>query len=129
MLEYLIQLPYETMGQNMLGYLELVDITQFEKASASHKWRQHLQSILPYCPPILMHRYMINCEAFNWFNKRRCCVKHATIPVESLCERLVQHYIFNDIEICLNFTISLQHVEPLRNPYINRGISHVKILQ
>ena len=128
MLEYLMQLPCETMGKNMLGYLELVDIIQLEKASASHKWRQLLQSILPYCPPIIMHRYMIKCEMFNWFNKRRCCVKHATIPVESLCgKRLVQHYIFNDIEICLNFTILLQHVEPLRNPYINRGISHVKI--
>ena len=45
---------------------------------------------------------MINCEAINWFNKRRCCFKHATIPVESLRgDRLVQHYIFDDIEICL----------------------------
>ena len=34
MLEYLIQLPYETMGQNMLGYLELIDIIQFEKAAS-----------------------------------------------------------------------------------------------
>ena len=127
MLEYLIQLPYETMGQNMLGYLELVDIIQFESATASHKWQQLLQTIFPYCPPIIMHRYTINCEAINWFNKRRCRIQHATIAVESLCGVDFQHYIFNDIEICLNFTISLQHVEPLRNPYINRGISHVKI--
>ena len=121
MLEYLIQLPYETMGQNMLGYLELVDIIQLEKALASHKWRHLLQSIIPYCPPIIMHRYQINCEAIKWFNKRRCRIQHATIAVESLCGVHFQHYIFDKIDLCLNFAISLQHLEPLRNPCIIHG--------
>ena len=37
MLEYLCQLPYETLGQKMLGFLELIDIIQWENAAASHE--------------------------------------------------------------------------------------------
>ena len=58
MLEYLIQLPCEVLGHNMLGYLELIDIIQLERAASSHKWQPLLTSILPYCPSIvLFHKF------------------------------------------------------------------------
>ena len=49
MLEYLIQLPYDFLGQSMLGFLDLIDIIQFENASTSHESQQLLKAILPYC--------------------------------------------------------------------------------
>ena len=52
MLEYLIQFPSETLGYNVLGFLDMIDIIQLENASASKK--AILKTILPYCPPILL---------------------------------------------------------------------------
>lgn len=89
MLEYLIQLPYEVLGQNMLVYLELIDIIQFESAAASHESQQLLKSILLYCPPIVvtpLDTFHFNSECSKWFHKRRCHVKLAQISVNSLCQ-------------------------------------------
>ena len=47
MLEYLIQLPYDYLGQSMLGFLDLIDIIQFENASTSHESQQLLKALLP----------------------------------------------------------------------------------
>ena len=54
MLEYLTQLPCETLGYNILRFLELIDIIQFENAAASRKSQQFLRAIFPYCPPIVV---------------------------------------------------------------------------
>ena len=125
--EYLIQLPCEVFGHNMLGFLELIDIILFEKAAASHESQQLLKSILPYSPPFAVKHFRWKREAMNWFIKRRCRVQHVTIDVESMCGVNFQHYIFDKIDLCLNFAISLQHLEPLRNPCIIHGVTHVKI--
>ena len=38
MLEYLIHLPYNLLGHSILGFLELIDLIQYENAAASHKY-------------------------------------------------------------------------------------------
>ena len=53
MLEYLIHLPYDLLGHNILRFLEFIDIIQYEKAAASHESQQLLRKILPYYPPII----------------------------------------------------------------------------
>ena len=72
MLEYLIQLPYEVVGHNMLGFLELIDIIQFEKAAASNKSQQLFRAVLPYCPPIRVSSsegFVMSRDALNWLIK------------------------------------------------------------
>ena len=75
MLEYLLLLPSELLGQHMLGYLELIDIIQFENAALSHQSQQLLRSILPYCPPIkfdeILNNIMFDLKSINWFNNRQ----------------------------------------------------------
>ena len=127
MLEYLIQLPCEVFGRNMLGFLELVDIIQFEKAAVCHESQQLLKSILPYSPPIVVNRFKWKLEAINWFNKRRCRVQHATIYIESLFGVDFQNYIFDDIELQISYIKSLQYIEPLQNSYISDRVTSVKI--
>ena len=52
MLEYLIQLPCDVLAHSLFGFLEMIDIIEFEKAGASHESQQLLRAILPHCPPI-----------------------------------------------------------------------------
>lgn len=54
MLEYLIHLPYETMGQNVLVFLDLIDIVQLENATFSHKSQQLFKAI-----PSLLSTYFV----------------------------------------------------------------------
>ena len=54
MIEYIIQLPCEVMGQRIMGFLDLNDIMQFEKAAASQKCQSLLRAVFPYCPPIVV---------------------------------------------------------------------------
>ena len=54
MLEYLVLLPCDVLGHSVFGFLELIDIIQWENAGASHKSQQLLRAILPYCPPTVV---------------------------------------------------------------------------
>ena len=116
MLDCLIQLPSETLGHNILGFLEMIDIIQLENAAASSMSQQLLKTILPYCPPILLDSEMwfeFNRQAVIWCNKRRLRVQHANIPVESLCEVSVQHDVFGNIELYLESKATCEDIEPL----------------
>ena len=53
MLKYLLKIPIDVLGHNLLGFLNLIDILQWENASASRTSQQFLRAILPYCPPII----------------------------------------------------------------------------
>ena len=128
MLEYLIQLPYEVLGHKMLIYLELIDIIQFEKAAASQESQQLLQSILLYCPPIvvaLSDTFHFNSECSKWFHKRRCHVKLAQISVKSLCHLDFEHSVLNNIELLINSTLSLDDITLLNS--ITLRITHLRI--
>ena len=127
MLKYLIQLPCEMFGHNMLGFLELIDIIQFEKAAVSYISQQLLKSILPYSPPIVEKGFKWKQEAVNWINKRRCRVKYAVFHVESLCGVDIQHNIFDNVELHISYKKSLQYIEPLKNSYISERVSNVTI--
>ena len=131
MLEYLIHLSYDSLGQNVLGYLELSDIIQFEIAAASHGSQQLIKDIVSYCPPITLsdsfNEVKSKNDAFKWFNKRGICIQHATILVDTLCEVNFQYYIFDSIELCLNLTMTLDDIELLKNPYIIQRVTSIKI--
>ena len=103
MLEYLIQLPSEVFGHNMLGFLELIDIIQFEKAAASDQSQQLIREILPYCPPIVVKsddRFELHKRSIEWFNKRRCHVEFVRINIELICEVDFEHSVLDNIELC-----------------------------
>ena len=76
MLEYLIQLPWDFLGQYMLGFLEMIDIIQLENAAASHGSQKLLRAILPYCPCIIhsesFNDVQLKNDAFRWLMKRHC---------------------------------------------------------
>ena len=132
MLEYLIHLPSETMGQNVLVFLDLIDIVQLENATFSHKSHQLFKAILPYCPTIVVkcnERFRLHHEAINWFIRRRCRIHHVTIDLDLLYEIDYEHFIVDNITLCLNTDtiISLQHLEPLKNPNLNQTITHLLI--
>ena len=132
MLEYLIQLPYEALGQKMLGFLELIDIIQWEKAAASQESHQLLRAILPYCPLIVVsdswNRVQFNHIVCNWFSNRRCRVQFMRIPIESLCEVNFQHSVLNDITLCLKKTAaSLKDIAILNDPNIREKITKLDI--
>ena len=55
MLEYLIQLPSETLGHNVLGFLEVIDLIQLENAAASSKSQQLLKTLTNILARILEH--------------------------------------------------------------------------
>ena len=130
MLEFLNRLPSETLGQNMLGFLELSDIIQLENASTSHISQLLLKAILPYCPPIKVSRherfYMQSIDSINWFNKRRCNIQFVQIEIKTLHEIDLNHFVL-DIELLLYGTTSLKDIEPLKNPNIAQRVSCVKI--
>ena len=131
MLEYLIQLPCEVLGQNMLGFLELIDIIQFENAAASHKSHQLLREILPYCPPLVLsdsfNQVNWKQDAVNWFNGRRCRINFIKIELESLSEVKFERCILDNIELCLSNYLSLRDIGSLCNHSIDKKVICLKI--
>ena len=130
MLDYLLQLSFEVLGQNVLVFLELVDIVRFENAAASHKSQQLLRAILPYCSYIAVTpniNFQFNCKSMNWFNTRRCRVKHAIVPVKVMYKVHVQHHIIDNIELRFSNNTSLRYIESLNNPYIHERVTSVTI--
>ena len=131
MLEYLTQLPWETLGQNMLGFLDLNDIIEMENAAASQKSQQLLRAILPYCPPIVVsnswNRVKFNHIVCNWFSNRRCRVQFMKIPIESLCEVNFEPSVLYDITLCLKEKASLEDVSLLNDTNISHMITKLHI--
>ena len=133
MLDYLIQLPTETLGQKLLLFLELIDIVQLEKATASHESQQLLRSILPYFPPIDIPRIygdgdFIDCpECINWCNKRKCRIQHGRIYIQAFLNLDFQYDLYNDIELVIKQKVSLKDIKPIQNITINQKITRVEI--
>ena len=147
MIKYLIQLPSEVIGQNILGYLELIDIMQWENAAANQQAQQLLKDILPYFSPLDNALFNTNHEIYElfktdsqeknkferihkflaWCNKRRCRIKHCKLPVELWHEINLQHSVLNNIELCLNRRIYLEDIKPLNCTGIDHRITRVKI--
>ena len=131
MLEYLIQLPCDYLGQNVLEFLGLIDIIQLENAVTSHKSQKLLISILPYCPPIMLsdsfNQLKLKDDALNWFIKRLCRIQFVKIDLAILCKVNFEHSIMNNIELFLNQYASLNHVLSLQNQKIHEKVFHVKI--
>ena len=129
MLKYLTQLPCETLGPNILGFLELIDIIQWENAAASQKSEQLLRAILPYCPPIIVSkswsRVKFNHRVWNWFRTRRCRVKFMRIPIESLCK---VNFVHSDITLCLEKKASLNDIVSTYDPNIRNKITKLQIV-
>ncbi len=114
MLEYLIQLPCEVLGYNMLEYLELIDIIQLERATSSHKWQPLLRAILHYCPPVeVFNRFQWKHKAVYWFDKRHCRVQGVKLGVKLLCELDFEHSILDNIEFYIEQDTSLDNIKPL----------------
>lgn len=131
MLQYLIQLPCDSVGQSMLGFLDINDIIKFENAASSRDSQQLLRAIIPYCPPIVIRSHVefkFNRKAVNWLNSRRCRVQHATIPIESLYDVNLQHIVFESIDLLLNHYTSLEHIKLLKNHYISQRVTCVRIV-
>ena len=136
MLEYLIQLPPDVLGQQMLGFLELMDIIQLENAAASHKSQQFFKTIIPYCPPVKDNPYrptVFGVSDFwnrptvcSWFDKRRCRIEFVQIYAELLCE--VDHSILESMELLLDSKASLKLLQPLENITISRKVTRVMII-
>ena len=131
MLEYLTQLPCETLGPNILGFLELIDIIHWENASASQESQQLLRAILAYCPPIVVsnswNSVKFNHIVCNWFSNRRCRVQFIKIPVESLCEVNFEHSVMYDITLCWKEQASLKDIVSLNDPNIRDKITKLEI--
>ena len=130
MLEYLIQLPFEVLGQSMLGFLELIDIIQWENAAASHESQHFLREILPYCPPIVVksdESFEWHKTSIHWFNKRRCHVEFVRINIDLMCEVDFEHSVLDNIELYFKTGTSLHHCKPLNDPNLNRRNTSVKI--
>ena len=129
MLEYLIQLPCEYLGQNMLVFLELIDVIQFENAATSCKSQHLLKSILSYCPPIFCKTLLKLTDVciFNWFNKRHCQVQVMKFDVETLCELDIKNCIVVNFELVLNSKITSENIQPLQNLVISQRVTSVEI--
>ncbi len=117
MLEFLVWLPPEALGQRMLDFLELRDIIQLENAASDHKSQQLLKAILPYCPPIVVSdswgRINFNHIVCNWFTKRRCRIQLAKIVVESLFAVDFENSVMDNITLCIDQNTSLKDIVPL----------------
>ena len=115
----------------MLGYLELIDIIQWENAAASHKSQQLLKEILAYCPPIYCNPLFKLKESSicYWFSKRRCRAQTMNFDLGTLIKIPVdiEHFFVDSIELYLYSNTSLHFVEPLRNPLINQRVNYLQI--
>ena len=128
MLEYLIHLPIDLLGQNILGCLDLFDIIKFEIAAANHNSQQLLRYILPYCPPIMFSdQVKLKHDAFNWFTIRHCRIQFVRIDLESLCEVNFEHSIVDNFKLILNKYASLTQIRSLQNSCINKKVCQLEI--
>ena len=131
MLANLIELPYEILGQSVLGYLELIDIIQWENAAASHKSQQLLKEILAYCPPIYCNPLFKLKESSicYWFSKRRCRAQAMKFDLGTLIKIPVdiEHSFVDSIELYLCSNTSLHFVEPLKNSLINQRVTYLNV--
>ena len=130
MLKYLIQLPLEVLGQNMLVFLELINIIQWENAAASHESQQLLKAILPYCPPLAVisrKHFELNHEVINWFTKRSCRIQHIKISLDLLNETKFEQFLADEIELSVDKKLVLNDTRRLEHSCINQRISSVNI--
>ena len=133
MLEYLIQLPCEVMGERMMGFLDLNDIMQFEKAAASQKSQSLLRAVFPYCPPIIVVKppenlYNLIYTSHNWFKKRQCRVQLVRISVELFSEVDFDHSILEgNIELYLKANATPGDILRFVNPECSRKITQLQI--
>ena len=132
MLNFLIQLPSEVIGQNILVFLGLIDIIQLENAAASHKSQKLLKDIFPYCPPIEVTNSYGDCFefdrlSFNWFHKRRFHVQFVCMAAEFLHEVEFEHFVLDNIELYLSTDKTLNEIQPLENRYIYQKVSSLGI--
>ena len=128
MLEYLILLPCEVLGYNMLGYLELIDIIQLERAASSHKWQSLLRAILHYCPAVILsYMFQWKHESIHWFNKRQFRVYGVKLGVKLLCVLDFEHSILDNIEFYIEQDTSLDYIKPLKNTFFSQKFAHLKI--
>lgn len=133
MLKYLIQLPCEVLGQNILGYLDLINIIQLENAASNHKFQQLMKAILPYCPHLHVIGsdpyipYELKRDGIVWFNKRCCRAQFVRISVLSLGEIDFEYFELNIIELCLYKNTSLNDIAQLYDPNISQRITQVQI--
>ena len=128
MLEYLILLPCEVLGYNMLGYLELIDIIQLERAASSHKWQSLLRAILHYCPAVILsYMFQWKHESIHWFNKRQFRVYGVKLGVKLLCVLDFEHSILDNIEFYIEQDTSLDYIKPLKNTFFSQNFAHLKI--
>ena len=131
MLEYLIQLPCEALGQNVLGFLEFIDIIQFERAATSYKSQQLLKSILLFCPTIKIPSTSVlsyfNKDICNWVITRRCRVKELNIDIKTLCEVEIHHSVITEIGLCCMQNISLSDVNAMDAISSKQLLSRLKI--
>ena len=131
MLEYLIQLPCEVLGQSVLGFLDMVDIIQLENAAASQESQQLLREILPYCPPIALsdawNNFQYKSLACGWFNKMNCRVKLSKVSLGLLSEVNFMESVLVNVELNINDDISLNDIKQLNDSYINQRVTYVEI--
>lgn len=114
MLKYLLKIPIDVLGHNLLGFLNLIDILQWENASASRTSQQFLRAILPYCPPIMVtDLFKLQPKSIYWFVKSRCRVQRARIDVEWLHDVDFDHCVLNKMELCFKKNTSLAEIKPL----------------
>ena len=130
MLQFLTQIPCEVLGQNMLVYLEMIDIIQLENASASHESQKLLKAIFPYCPPAVVtpvERFELTRESIKWFNSRCFHVHFVKVNVESLYRANYKHCVFNNIKLCLNRKIDSYDIKTMENMYIKESVTCLEI--
>ena len=111
MLKYLLKIPIDVLGQNVLGFLDLIDIIQWENAAASRTSQQLVREILPYCPPIMVSEQFKLRKSLNWFVKTRCRVQLARIDVEWLHDVDFDHCVLNKMELCFKKNTSLPEIK------------------
>ena len=133
MLDYIIQLPCEVMGYNVLGFLELIDIIQFENAAAGHKSQQLLRTIFPHCPPIMVTKppenlYSLNAASLDWFKKRQCRVQLVRIGVKLLSKGNFDYSMLEgSFKLCLGANTTPGDIVPLDNPNLSKRVTRLHI--
>ena len=70
---FLVNLPVEVLGVNVLGYLSLRDIVMLERASGSKKSYQQFLRVIPFCLPVVFSssKHTI-LSSLKWFTKTQC---------------------------------------------------------
>ena len=133
MIEYIVQLPCEVMGQRMMGFLNLNDIMQFEKAAASQKCQSLLRAIFPYCPAIVVVKppenlYNLTYESHSWFKKRQCRVQLVRIGIELLSEVDFDFSILEGtVELYLDANTTHENIVPFVNSDFSQKITQLYV--